>query len=375
MKYVETSNNYINFVDTVSGDSLGYGRDSITYKIHETGVNFFAVEDYLYEKPVWSASIPLVINGQSFTKDDIGEGLKTIFNLTGVYSVNGMTGDVTFNGENLNVYTKEETYSKTELDWAFSDVHHELSEKLETDNIIAGENITIEKSENDLTFSAELLWGQITGKLDNQEDLSTALNGKAPSNKVNELETQIDSNTTRIEVLENSVAAQQHFRGYFATNAEIQNLPNPVNGDYAWSSESGTVWSYYLGWVDTEVNIPDKTVPKSTSTPLMDSTNPSVGVSNAYAPGDHVHPTDSSRASLTDFQNHLSDVNNPHSVTKVEVGLGNVDNTSDVNKPVSMAVQTALNGKQTRLEGVTDIRVVNELPPLPVNTILYLLPE
>lgn len=32
-------------------------------------------------------------------------------------------------------------------------------------------------------------------------------------------------------------------------------------------------------------------------------------------------------------------------LTKSDVGLGNVDNTSDANKPVSSAQQTALNGK------------------------------
>ncbi|MGJ3625955.1 hypothetical protein AB5I41_01460 [Sphingomonas sp. MMS24-JH45] len=42
---------------------------------------------------------------------------------------------------------------------------------------------------------------------------------------------------------------------------------------------------------------------------------------------------------------HVMDTNNPHAVTKAQVGLGNADNTSDVNKPVSTAVQTALNGK------------------------------
>lgn len=36
-------------------------------------------------------------------------------------------------------------------------------------------------------------------------------------------------------------------------------------------------------------------------------------------------------------------------ITKANVGLGNVDNTSDANKPVSTAVQTALNGKQNTL--------------------------
>ena len=34
---------------------------------------------------------------------------------------------------------------------------------------------------------------------------------------------------------------------------------------------------------------------------------------------------------------HLADTGNPHAVTSAQVGLGNVDNTSDVNKPVSTA--------------------------------------
>lgn len=36
---------------------------------------------------------------------------------------------------------------------------------------------------------------------------------------------------------------------------------------------------------------------------------------------------------------HTSDKNNPHSVTKAQVGLSNVDNTSDANKPISTAQQ------------------------------------
>ncbi len=42
---------------------------------------------------------------------------------------------------------------------------------------------------------------------------------------------------------------------------------------------------------------------------------------------------------------HIANKANPHSVTKAQVGLGNVDNTSDLNKPISTATQTALNLK------------------------------
>jgi hypothetical protein len=51
----------------------------------------------------------------------------------------------------------------------------------------------------------------------------------------------------------------------------------------------------------------------------------------------------------TNILNHLSNTSNPHSVTKLQVGLGNVDNTSDVNKPVSTAQQTALNLKENSI--------------------------
>lgn len=34
---------------------------------------------------------------------------------------------------------------------------------------------------------------------------------------------------------------------------------------------------------------------------------------------------------------HIADVSNPHSVTKEQIGLGNVDNTADVNKSVNYA--------------------------------------
>ena len=42
---------------------------------------------------------------------------------------------------------------------------------------------------------------------------------------------------------------------------------------------------------------------------------------------------------------HIGNTSNPHGVTKAQVGLGSVDNTSDANKPVSTATQTALNLK------------------------------
>ena len=37
------------------------------------------------------------------------------------------------------------------------------------------------------------------------------------------------------------------------------------------------------------------------------------------------------------LSSHTSNTSNPHKVTKSQVGLGNADNTSDINKPISTA--------------------------------------
>jgi len=57
----------------------------------------------------------------------------------------------------------------------------------------------------------------------------------------------------------------------------------------------------------------------------------------------------------SNIQAHISNTLNPHSVTKTQVGLGSVDNTSDANKPISTAMQSALNGKQASGTYSTDI--------------------
>lgn len=48
---------------------------------------------------------------------------------------------------------------------------------------------------------------------------------------------------------------------------------------------------------------------------------------------------------LTTLTSHKGNTSNPHSVTKAQVGLNNVDNVADVDKPISTATQTALNAK------------------------------
>ena len=75
---------------------------------------------------------------------------------------------------------------------------------------------------------------------------------------------------------------------------------------------------------------------------------------------------------VTNYDNHLSNTDNPHSVTKEQVGLGNVDNTSDLSKPISTATQNALNAKQDTLTtqtAYTSKGTATKVPQITTNTL------
>ncbi len=61
------------------------------------------------------------------------------------------------------------------------------------------------------------------------------------------------------------------------------------------------------------------------------------------------------KANLTALSAHTDSRTNPHVVTKTQVGLGSVDNTSDANKPVSTAqaaaISSAVSGKANKDSG------------------------
>lgn len=98
----------------------------------------------------------------------------------------------------------------------------------------------------------------------------------------------------------------------------------------------------------TSADVPEGSA-ATTTTPKMDGTA-AVGSETAFARGDHIHPSDTSRVPTTrTVAGHAlsADV----TLVKGDVGLGNVDNTADADKPVSTAQQTALNGKVDKVTG------------------------
>lgn len=112
-------------------------------------------------------------------------------------------------------------------------------------------------------------------------------------------------------------------------NAHIANEANPHNV---------TKTQVGLGNVANERQYSANNPNFGTDTPLMDGAA-TVGTKTTYSRSDHIHPSDTTRASAADLTAHINNTQNPHGVTKAQVGLGSVDNTADANKHVKQADQ------------------------------------
>lgn len=117
---------------------------------------------------------------------------------------------------------------------------------------------------------------------------------------------QTDIIKADVEGLQIRINEEAHFRGYLSTNAKIQSLEATPN-DFAYSAESGTKWIYAEEWADTGSPVPDQLTPASNATPLINGVA-SVGYEEAYARGDHRHPTDTTRASAAELNELKSDM-------------------------------------------------------------------
>lgn len=168
-------------------------------------------------------------------------------------------------------------------------------------------------------------WGDITGTLSDQTDLQTALNAKQAS----------DADLTAIAALSptNDDLLQRK------AGAWTNRTPAQVKTDLALTkSDVG------LGSVDNTADA-DKPVSSATQTAL-DAKQAADADLTTFA-GLSPSNDDLLQRKAGAWTNRTpAQVKTDLGLVKADVGLGNVDNTSDANKPVSSATQTALDAKQ-----------------------------
>lgn len=166
----------------------------------------------------------------------------------------------------------------------------------------------------------------------------------------------------------------------FTTYKVIQLPTSNIDEDGLYFVKEGDKWKGYLRsnsqWVEDSSlkpgdNVSDLTIDISTSDIPEGSnlyfTNARVNSNTNVSDNTSARHTHSNKALLDTYNqtnanlssavNHVGRTDNPHNVTKSQVGLGNVNNTSDANKPVSTAQQTAINQAKTDANAYTDTQI------------------
>ena len=187
-----------------------------------------------------------------------------------------------------------------------------------------------------ISISSAVAWGGVTGTLSNQTDLQTALDGKVDENSAitGATKTKITYDakglvTAGADATTADIASSTDKR--YVTDAQlvvVGNTSGTNTGDNATNSQYSGLATSKQDTLVSGTNI--KTV---NSTSLLGSGNVAV------------EPTITATTSADYYRGDKTFA----TLNKAAVGLGNVDNTSDANKPVSTAQQTAIDAKTNKL--------------------------
>jgi hypothetical protein len=187
-----------------------------------------------------------------------------------------------------------------------------------------------------IAISSAVAWGGVTGTLSNQTDLQTALDGKVDENSAitGATKTKITYDakglvTAGADATTADIASSTDKR--YVTDAQlvvVGNTSGTNTGDNATNSQYSGLATSKQDALVSGTNI--KTI---NTTSLLGSGNVAV------------EPTITATTSADYYRGDKTFA----TLNKAAVGLGNVDNTSDANKPVSTATQTALDSKTNKL--------------------------
>jgi hypothetical protein len=168
-------------------------------------------------------------------------------------------------------------------------------------------------SMNGVITTQPATWGDITGTLSNQTDLQTALNLKADTSSLSTVATTGDYNDLSNKPIIPSITGLVPYTG--ATN----NVNLGANTFTASNVSGNNTGDQDLSGLATTSALTAGLATKADTI--------TAGTTGQYWRGDKTFQT----------------------LDKTAVGLGNVDNTTDLNKPISTATQTALNLKQNTI--------------------------
>lgn len=180
-----------------------------------------------------------------------------------------------------------------------------------------------ELQNNVATLNAGL--STIESRVDVNESDIQVLQGQASDygTKITNLETGLAETDERVSVNESDIAALRsevnqadNFKGYFLLTTQITAIAG-TPGDFAWNGQTGTVWVYngtLLTWQDSGEPIPSELIIASDTDPLVDDVA-DPGTSTEYSRGDHRHPSDPTKLSVSDADSRFVSITGVETIT------------------------------------------------------------
>lgn len=165
----------------------------------------------------------------------------------------------------------------------------------------------------------------------------------------------INSGRSEFNLLNLKIANGNEYTSFVPT--KISDLENDIHfatEEYV-EQNGGKIDSISLN--DNELEIVDKKV-------NIEINKDDVGLSNVDNTSDMNKPVSTAQANAIDavqsnLDEHLSDYENPHNVNKTQIGLSNVDNTSDLDKPMSNETKEAFDSLAATLSNTILPRLDN----------------
>lgn len=233
-------------------------------------------------------------------------------------------------------------------------------------------------------------WGNIKGNLYDQADLKTALDSKAAATAVdsltslvNSLNMSVGSLTSSMETANRDINANANsiadlireldtrvksttVKELRLTEDVLEWSPDGINwyrqevmNSLSWGNITGDITQQsdlyqHLTKLDKDVESLGNTVSSHTTAlteirntlnelaPKVETNTSNISTMNTTLENvrQSVESLSTDKADSTTLVNHINNHENPHVVTKEQIGLDNVDNTSDMEKPVSTPQQS-----------------------------------
>lgn len=266
----------------------------------------------------------IALNGE-----DLGSRLDSLESLSLPNILDNESGDLTISDENGNAIVKiDESGLETTIVTAKSAI-------IGGEDVIAKMDEHIDDSVAHITSSERTKWNN-KSDLGHTHDFGELTNSPIEENNSGELVYTDESGNIIARINENgtettTLTAKSVVVGGVNVQTELDELNNLVGTKSVATQISEAIAKENLSQYATDSDL---------STHISNTT---VHITSAE------RTSWNAKANQSDFEVHVDNQSNPHGVTKSQVGLGNVDNTSDINKPVSTAQQTALNNLKTEL--------------------------